>query len=167
MCIIVFKSEFLIFTVSCCPALSNDHKELTREMEILLHRLHAISRGRSSNDGDERIESSSGGSAEVRVADPLAVPAFSSAPFAEIDEISPNSPAWEGGLRLGDCMIRFGHVTLQTPNYLTAVASALAAAKDKEIEAIILRNGERKILKLKPHQWEGSGLLGCHLRPLK
>lgn len=145
-------------------ALSNDHKDLTRQMEILLHRLHAISRKEmpSSTAESEGLGESV---AEARIADPIAVPSSSSKPFAKIDEISPNSPASSGGLLLGDEMVRFGHVTLQTPNYMTAVASALARAEDKEIEVEVLREGSKVVLKLKPQKWSGRGLLGCHLQP--
>jgi 26S proteasome non-ATPase regulatory subunit 9 len=142
-------------------------------MEILLHRLHAL----SSDSGVASLSAAAGGDTadyggaahvDARpIADPLAVPSRSTHAFAEIDEVAENSPASASGLQVGDLMIRFAHVTSQTPNFLTAVAGALQAGEGKELTAVVLRDGEEVKLKLTPQKWEGRGLLGCHLQPLR
>jgi 26S proteasome non-ATPase regulatory subunit 9 len=150
--------------------LSNDHKELTTQMEILLHRLHALSNDPGSATLSAAATADYGGAAHVDarpIADPLAVPSRSTHAFATIDEVAENSPAAASGLQVGDLMIRFAHVTLQTPNWLTAVSGALTAGEGKELEAVVLRDGQELKLKLTPQKWEGRGLLGCHLQPLR
>ncbi|KAH7623238.1 hypothetical protein Ndes2526B_g01659 [Nannochloris sp. 'desiccata'] len=153
--------------------LSNDHKELTTQMEIIIHRLHAMSK----DTGTVSLPAAAaGGTADYGgvshvdarpIADPLAVPSRSTHAFAEVDEVAEESPAAAAGLQIGDLMIRFAHVTSQTPNFLSAVAGALAAGEGKELEAVVLRNGEEVKLRLIPQKWEGRGLLGCHLQPLR
>ena len=153
--------------------LSNDHKELTTQMEILLHRLHAITRDTGTSSLPSAAAGATadyGGASHVDarpIADPLAVPSRSTHAFAEIDEVAENSPAAASGLQVNDLMVRFAHVTSQTPNFLNAVAGALTAGEGKELEAVVLRNGEEVKLKLIPQKWEGRGLLGCHLKPLR
>ena len=151
--------------------LSNDHKELSTQMGVLLHRLHALSRVSGtataipaaiySDDGGVRVEGR-------EIADPIAVPSRRTQPFAEIDEVTEGSPAEAAGIKVGDLMVSFGRVTAQTPNVLQAVASALAASEGKPIETSVLRNGVGEMkLTLVPKQWAGRGLLGCHLQPLR
>ena len=102
------------------------------------------------------------------VADPITVPSRSTHAFAEIDEVFADSPAAAAGLLVGDVMIRFGRVTGQTPNFMQAVAAALAAGEGTEIEAVVLRQGVGEVkVQLVPQQWAGRGLLGCHLQPLQ
>ena len=74
-------------------------------MEILLHRLHALSRDSGparaisaaidSDDGGIRIEGR-------EIADPIAVPSRITQPFAEIDEVMASSPAEAAGIKVGD-----------------------------------------------------------------
>lgn len=101
------------------------------------------------------------------MADPIAVPATSTTPFAKIDEVAEGSPAATAGVRLGDLMVSFGHVTAQTPNVLQAVARLLAASEGQGVVTVVLRDGARVTLTVRPQQWEGRGLLGCHLQPLR
>lgn len=159
--------------ISLFTVLSNDHKELTTQMEIIIHRLHAMSK----DTGTVSLPAAAAGGTvdyggvshvDARpIADPLAVPSRSTHAFAEVDEVAEKSPAAAAGLQIGDLMIRFAHVTSQTPNFLSAVAGALAAGEGKELEAVVLRNGEEVKLRLIPQKWEGRGLLGCHLQPLR
>ena len=169
--------------------LSNDHKELSSQMEILLHRLHAISKQEGTVPTTATPSPSSYTSYDNQgqymvdarpITAPIAVPSHSNAPFAEIDEIQTESPAARAGLRLRDQMIRFGHITGQTPAPMQAIASLLASSEGKKIETVVLRRegGEDGgvgaaagaslvTLRLTPQKWEGRGLLGCHLQPFR
>jgi 26S proteasome non-ATPase regulatory subunit 9 len=142
-------------------------------MEIILHRLHAMSKDTGSKSLPTAI---TGGTEDYGIfsrvdarpiADPLAVTSRNTHAFAEVDEVADNSPAAAAGLQIGDLMIRFAHVTSQTPNFLGAVAGALAAGEGKELEAVVLRNGKEVKLRTIPQKWDGRGLLGCHLKPLR
>ena len=152
------------------PVLSNDHKELTDQMEELLHQLHAISRepGTATPSAAAGPSDAAGAHVGARpIADPLAVPARSTRPFAEIDEVNEGSPGAAAGLQVGDLVVRFGHVTAQTPNWLQAVAGLLGESEGKAIEAGVRRDGGKVTLTLVPQQWSGRGLLGAHMAALR
>jgi len=142
-------------------------------MEIILHRLHAMSKDTGTASlpaagAEGTADYGDFSHVEARpIADPLAVTSRNTRAFAEIDEVAESSPAAAAGLQIGDLMIRFAHVTSETPNVLGAVAGALAAGEGKELEAVVLRNGQEVKLRLIPQKWEGRGLLGCHLQPLR
>ena len=87
-------------------------------------------------------------------------------PFAVVDELTAGSPAADAGLQLWDQLCSLAGVTHQTPSTLQAVAAALQAHEGQAVEAVVLRQGAQLSLQLTPRQWDGRGLLGCHLRPL-
>jgi predicted metalloprotease with PDZ domain len=100
----------------CLAALRNDCKELTSQLELLLHRLHALSRQSHALAAAGPTEDAAGvdpARPSMHVAAPLAVPAASTRPFASIDELAADSPASAAGLCMGDELIAFGHVTGQ------------------------------------------------------
>lgn len=148
--------------------LTNDHKELTNQMELLLHKLHAQSRqdGTAVSTTPYTAGSAPQEIAEAGGAVAIAVESRSNRPFAVIDIVESNSPASEAGIQVGDMMIRFGSVTGQTPNPMQAVAKTLQESEGKSVETEFVRKGNRVVLILKPKKWSGRGLLGCHLTPL-
>jgi 26S proteasome non-ATPase regulatory subunit 9 len=149
-------------------ALTNDHKMLSDKIEKLLHELHALTR--DQRKGDEMpvappyhtcvdpIHS---------VVAPIAVPTSTNMPFAEVDELSIESPAMESGIRLGDKILRCNHVTAQTPNSLQVMGKLVSESENRVLDVEVLRNDEKVSLKLRPKTWTGRGLLGCHLKPIK
>ena len=148
--------------------LSNDHKELSSQMETLIHRLHALSR--DSGDAGPAVtqpeEEGIGGNEREggrAVAAPLAVAAYNRRPFAVIDEVSHASPAETAGLKVGDKIVQFGHIGIETPTPIQAVASLLSTSEGRHIECMVSRGAEMVKLRLMPQGWEGRGLLGCHL----
>ena len=98
-------------------------------------------------------------------------------PFAIIDEVSPNSPASEAGIKENDVLIRFGNVNSTNHRDFRAIAELLplAAGENKSILVAVRRKTSElggvveltktEILELKPRVWGGRGLLGCHIRP--
>lgn len=148
--------------------LTNDHKRVTSQIERLMHELHAEARKAPSADTVKRP-----GMAEADITSIMPLHTSSNAaaalpmrPFAVVDEVSSSSPAEEAGVAVGDQLIAFASITGQTPNTLPAVAAALQAHENKQVDARLLRRGSIINLKLTPHSWTGRGLLGCHLRPL-
>ena len=87
-------------------------------------------------------------------------------PFAEIDEVAADGPAQSAGVRLGDRLLRFGHLTASNHDQLRALARLTQRSVGGSIELIVLRGDARIALELQPRRWSGNGLLGCHLAPL-
>ena len=98
-------------------------------------------------------------------------------PFAIIDEVSPNSPASEAGIKENDALIRFGSVNSTNHRDFRAIAELLplAASENKSILVAVRRKTSElggvveltktEVLELKPRVWDGRGFLGCHIRP--
>ena len=98
-------------------------------------------------------------------------------PFAIVDSITEGSPSYSDGLRRLDEILQFGglHGASSFPSIPTVVQSAAIA--NKEIDVYVLRRlpnrenvhlpGKHQTLKLcvRPRQWEGRGMLGCHILP--
>ena len=98
-------------------------------------------------------------------------------PFAEIDEVAPDGPAAGAGVRVGDLLIRFGHLHARNHNGLRALAQLTQRSVGSNIGLLVQRavaaeggggagRTEHVRLQLQPRRWAGNGLLGCHLRPL-
>jgi len=104
-------------------------------------------------------------------------------PFAVVDEISPESPAEDSGLRTGDLIVHFGPINYHNHRNLSAIAEIVpeTAAKGRELNVIVLRRRRmsvdhdvphtvetgvrvKKEVKLFPRPWSGRGLLGCHIK---
>lgn len=146
--------------------LTNDHKRMTSQIEQLMHELHAEARRAPATDTAKRprVTETHTSTALPLHTSSTAVPVMR--PFALVDEVCSDSPAEEAGVAVGDQLIAFASITGQTPNTLTAVAAALQAHENRELDARVLRRGNIVNLKLTPHSWAGRGLLGCHLRPV-
>ena len=90
-------------------------------------------------------------------------------PFASIESIAKLSPAYEAGLRKGDKLIRFGGITHQNHDNLTAVAELGQASFSKERTISVVfeshEDGTRKTANVRPRKWPGRGPLGFLLKP--
>ena len=91
-------------------------------------------------------------------------------PFITITEITEKSPAEEAGLKVNDNIITFDNVLYKgdTKNPLQNLAEIVKNKIGKDIPIDILRKNEDNILEVKhltlrPHIWEGRGVLGCKL----
>ena len=95
-------------------------------------------------------------------------------PFAIIDEVSPDSPSSEAGLKENDLIIRFGNINSCD---FKAIAELVPSAADdnKSITVAVRRKStelggiaeviKTEVVELKPRTWAGRGLLGCHIIP--
>lgn len=98
-------------------------------------------------------------------------------PFAKVNAISPNSPAQQADMRIGDEILQFAtltganaHRSLENKD-LGNLPSVVQ--RGIEIGVMVLRNSndgnarQIKRLRLTPNDgWGGRGLLGCHLLPM-
>lgn len=91
------------------------------------------------------------------------------APFAEIDAISPDSPAWECGLRRGDRIVQLGDAKSMTsvPSEVSRYVQEDGRTSQRiPLKVKLLREGNMSIeLDLFPRRWSGQGVLGCHIIP--
>jgi len=104
-------------------------------------------------------------------------------PFAVIDQVFANSPSQEAGIQEGDLLLRFGTVTADNHGGFDSIKRAivtelsLAAANECSISIAVRRTtamlgGVAEMIRtetfdLRPRQWAGNGLLGCHLQEYK
>lgn len=141
---------------------------MSDEIESLLHKLHAMSRGedRSSSFVAPPMHTTSGVPAGS-VAAPIGVPASSTVPFAVVDEVLEGSPAHEADVRVGDEIVSCGHVTGQTPNSIETMGRLISESENMDVHVVVLRDDERIELNLRPRTWSGRGVLGCHVMPMK
>ena len=98
-------------------------------------------------------------------------------PFAIIDEVTPNSPAFDAGIKENDILLRFGSVNSHNHRDFRAIAELLpiAASENKSISVAVRRTTtelggfveviKTEVMELKPRPWGGRGLLGCHIKP--
>ena len=134
----------------------------------------------STKDNDSRIKNGRSGISKQggrNEAIPKAPPGILSAsstssedvPFASVDAIAALSPAYEGGLRRGDKLIRFGGITHRNHDTLTAVAELgqVSSTKERTISVVFEshEDGTRKTTTIRPRKWPGRGPFGFLLKP--
>ncbi|XP_026124067.1 26S proteasome non-ATPase regulatory subunit 9 [Carassius auratus] len=145
----LYKVRTARHNISC---LQNDHKAIMVEIEEALHKLHASARVKPEKEETKK-----------EVTEPsVSLPA----PFALLDAVTPGSPAFQAGLRVGDEVIEFGSVNTQNFRNLRDIASVVQHSEGKSLRVGVIRSGQEVHLNLTPKQWSGRGLLGCNLVPL-
>lgn len=88
-------------------------------------------------------------------------------PFAIVSEVVPHGPASTSGLNEGDQIIAMDDIHAANHNRLTNISLKVRDSVDKSLAVVVLRDGTRQTLDLKPtDKWDGRGLLGCRLLPL-
>lgn len=132
--------------------LRNDLKEVMKKIEDGLHDLHGQSR---DGLGEEP--------SEVKVALPR--------PFAKIDVVTPTSPAQDAGVRVGDKVAAFGEIDADNFSELRQIGELVNSKKGQTVTLKVVRDtaGKDELVRLvlTPREWEGRGLLGCNIVPLK
>mmetsp|Transcript_15665 Transcript_15665/g.25989 ORF Transcript_15665/g.25989 Transcript_15665/m.25989 type:complete len:204 (+) Transcript_15665:129-740(+) len=133
--------------------LHTDHKQITKQIEQDLLKLHAQTRSSGTTSSQ-----------------PAVISKPSLPPFALIDEVSSDSPATAAGLCVGDAIVSFGPLTRKSiiesgSNPLQVVARVVGDFVGKAMPVSVERNGAIVNLELTPKQWSGRGLLGCHIVP--
>ncbi|KAJ2851318.1 putative 26S proteasome regulatory subunit [Coemansia brasiliensis] len=98
-------------------------------------------------------------------------PLQKSKPFARVSIVTPNSPASEAGLLVGDKIIQYGSVNADNHNNFKAMSTETVNNINKPLPVKIERvvNGKPTTMDLTlvlRHGWGGDSLLGCHILPL-
>eukprot|EP00892_Ulva_mutabilis_P009138 jgi/Ulvmu1/6597/UM003_0234.1 len=132
--------------------LHNDLRSAMDELHKVLNSIHGSMRNAATSPPDAQAQSA------------FKSDAVASAPFAVVQAVAPKSPADEGGLQVGDKVIKFGDA--QGPSGLTTLQTRLQVYKDKPQEVVVQRRGEVMQLHVTPQTWSGSGLLGGTLVPM-
>jgi 26S proteasome regulatory subunit N4 len=152
--------------------LRNDHKALMKEIETLLHKLHAVQATQAHEEATNSQQQTSlsstesGRAASATVLPPVVPPPL--VPFARIENVLENSPAVESGLCKDDLILKFGDVDSTNSRGLLAVSSVVADNIGKAISVEVMRNGQRldNPLSVTPKPWTGPGVLGCTFKPI-
>ncbi|KAK6095628.1 putative 26S proteasome regulatory subunit [Batrachochytrium dendrobatidis] len=137
--------------------LLNDHKALTNELELILQRVHEVARS-------EGITTTSRNSASPNSNAPHSK---SLAPFAKVNAVAPDSPAWNAGLRRDDLVTKFGSVHAESEIPLKLLFDIVQKSENRLLNVHIKREGYDKIIELIPQKWSGRGLLGCHITAIE
>ncbi|CAO3623633.1 unnamed protein product [Cunninghamella blakesleeana] len=142
----------------------NDHKDIMKKIESTISLIHSLSR--------EAIKKSS---SSTIVADTLNNKNNNSnqstpivlAPFAKVNAVAPDSPAYIAGLQRNDQILKFGNITAANHQQLQALTSVVSTNIGQPVEIKIIRDQNEMILSLTPRtDWGGRGALGCHIIPI-
>ncbi|GAA5957849.1 hypothetical protein JCM3765_003786 [Sporobolomyces pararoseus] len=131
----------------------NDLKDIEKEMEVLVQ--EGLARG------DEETKTAKDEEAKEER------PKESTAPFAKVNSVAPDSPAKLAGLEPNDLVISISSIDSTNHENLAAVGRLVSQSEGKDLPVVVQRSGgKRSVLKLVPKSgWGGRGLLGCHIVP--
>lgn len=132
--------------------INSDFKVIMKEIELLLPQIY-VSSNKQVEDFNEVADD--GNLKHIAI----------------IDEILADSPANTAGLSDGDKLISFGGVNSTYSNPLSAIPDVVKVNVNKIIPLVIRRSRDGKEeainINITPKVWNGRGLLGCHLTPIK
>ncbi|ALC45269.1 CG9588 [Drosophila busckii] len=81
-----------------------------------------------------------------------------------VNLVSPNSPAEEAGLRVGDKIMRFGSINGNNfQNNLAQIGEVVRHMQNQNVQLKVKRQEQLIDLILVPKTWTGRGLLGCNI----
>ncbi|KAI9598366.1 hypothetical protein BDF19DRAFT_432270 [Syncephalis fuscata] len=100
---------------------------------------------------------------------------IASKPFARVNAVSPDSPAWDAGLRRDDRILCFGDIDIQQYESLAQIGELVNSNEGRTINITVERlldnsgnSWKHQILQLIPRKdWGGRGMLGCHIVPME
>ena len=82
-------------------------------------------------------------------------------PFAKISEVQKGSPADECGFQIGDLLMIYGTLNYLNHNQLKSISEVTKNNIDQKFQAVVKRDGKTIELSVRPHNWNGPGILGC------
>jgi len=93
-------------------------------------------------------------------------------PFAKVNSVAADSPAYDAGLHVDDLIVKFGDIVVSsnsTDDPIRAVGELVpvVAGQKGSVQVVVRRKSttttETERLTLEPRPWSGRGLLGCHI----
>ncbi|EFX62012.1 hypothetical protein DAPPUDRAFT_309024 [Daphnia pulex] len=132
--------------------LRNDLKNLTNQIESVLHNLHAQQREGAGIDENSKTSF-------LNEYDEHTVP------FAKIGAVTEGSPAEKAGLKADDLILGFGSLRASNFSSLKDVAQIVQHRLECEIPLCIRRLEVLMQITLIPKPWNGKGFLGCVVLP--
>ncbi|KAI8984369.1 hypothetical protein BDF20DRAFT_817082 [Mycotypha africana] len=155
--------------------LRNDHRAVMSDVEKVLHKIHEANRRKRENDSQQNASLSTEknelqNSKNTATVDLLnqQQQAITTPPFAIVNAVAPDSPAYEAGLRRNDKIVQFGHVNANNHDQLRALNTLVSTSENRQIPITIMRDSSSTVrLIVTPRSgWGGRGTLGCHILPL-
>ncbi|XP_075034107.1 26S proteasome non-ATPase regulatory subunit 9 [Mixophyes fleayi] len=135
--------------------LQNDHKTIMKDIEEALYSLHARDKEKRQKDEAEAQVEALQRSHVLPVA------------FARVDTVTSGSPASMSGLQVGDEIAKFGSVNINNFQTLQNIANVVQHSEGRPLSVTVIRDGKSVNLGLTPQRWNGKGLLGCNIIPIK
>ncbi|XP_017021449.1 26S proteasome non-ATPase regulatory subunit 9 [Drosophila kikkawai] len=142
--------------------LQNDHKELMNQIQTQLNLYHSeiattdpelVNRASALDLDSDRTT----GGANISNLAPARA-------FVVVNLVSPNSPAEEAGLCVGDAILRFGSVNSNNfKGDLGQIGEIVRNMQNQNVQLKIKRGEQQLDLILVPKTWSGRGLLGCNI----
>ena len=146
-----------------------DFKALTKEIEGKLFSFHEQNREQAQRDIEE-YERSIPDRKEGMVAEPAKEQSKMVEesthqellePFCKVVEVQKGSPADESGLMVGDFIVTYASLNIFNHNSLKAIPEVTKKYIDAAFPVVLVRKGLKVELQVKPHFWNGPGMLGC------
>ena len=134
------------------------------QIQYKLHQLHSLAK--------DNMASSTGRVVHENRAESDPKPFIPPPPpeaFLKVEQVVEGSPAYRGGLRNHDLILRMGTVTATNfSGNLSTISNLLSGYQGQVIGLEVSREEcDRPIrLSLTPQLWSGRGLLGCKMVPL-
>jgi len=150
--------------------LRNDHKEVMKHIEKGLHAHFAALQQNAATSALPDTRSTLATTPAIReAASRETLPTHTRVPFAKVESVVNGSPADRAGLKAGDAIVNFGgEVSWENYEHLSQVADVVQQNEGGSLKVQVIRRKdsgpETMELSLQPsHNWNGRGLLGCHL----
>ena len=160
------SADFKRLTVQIEKALYSYHEDVKEEAKVEISEFEKNIEDRSANNEAMVIEEKKTETMEQKITKMAEKSTYS--PFATITEITPGSPAAEGGLKVGDVVIEYGEINYLNHDNLKGIAQHTRKMLDFPIRVYFKRMECLEIeLSITPKQWAGPGILGCRFEVLK
>ena len=148
--------------------MQNDHKELMKQIEEWLHKLHAEAKTEAmqlnNSSEDEQSSSSEAATATQQNGALPSAPVVPLQVIVKVNLVSPDSPAETAGLRIDDEILQFGTInSTNFTNNLQEIGQLVQHMQNQRIALKVRRAQQQLDMILIPKPWSGRGLLGCNI----
>ncbi|KAK4519172.1 mitogen activated protein kinase 2 [Mucor velutinosus] len=173
------RSEIDVHTIrtsrNMIHRLRNDHRDIMSEIEATLHRIHQLKKASDEAGTTTSAPTSTSSTSSTNATTSDSIGNISDAtrsderpiPFAVVNAVAPDSPAYNSGLRRNDQVVQFGGIHAGNHSRLQALNTLISHSENQTLTLSVLRDGISLQMLIRPRSgWGGRGTLGCHLLPL-